>query len=77
MAVKGERDYHYGGTPQAVLDVDVICSNLMMASASLREYYVSSVGSDDHAGTENIMKAKAESPPAARALLLCAVQHRR
>ena len=52
----GERDYHYGAVPQALLAFRFIFGKAAMLDLTAREYYVSGVGSDDSHGTERIFR---------------------
>jgi Domain of unknown function (DUF3943) len=52
----GERDYHYGATPQALLDANLIFSQRANLDIAAREYYVSSVASPESRGFENITR---------------------
>jgi len=51
----GERNYHYGTTPQALLASRLIIADRLMLEATGREYYVSNVGATENA-TENIAR---------------------
>lgn len=55
----GERDYHYGATPQGVLDLRLIFGNKVMLNLTGQEYYVSGVGSTESRGSENIARGTA------------------
>ncbi len=55
----GERDYHYGATPQGVLDLRLILGNKVMLNLTGQEYYVSGVGSTESRGSENIARGTA------------------
>ncbi|MBU6482575.1 MAG: DUF3943 domain-containing protein [Nitrospirae bacterium] len=55
----GERDYHYGATPQGVLDLRLILGDMAMLNVSAHEYYVSGLGSTEHRGSENIARGTA------------------
>jgi hypothetical protein len=52
-----DRDYHYGGIPQAVLDWRLVFGDVVMVESALREYLVIGVGSDEGYGSENILQA--------------------
>ena len=54
-AGSGERDYHYGLTPQALLALRFIFGDIAMFEATGREYYVSSLAGTEK-GRENIMR---------------------
>ena len=53
---KGERDYHYGITPQGLVALRVIFGERAMIDLTAREYYISGTGSDDKLGTETIFR---------------------
>jgi len=50
----GDRDYHYGVTPQALAAVRLIFGRFAMLDATERYYYVSGTGSDNPGGNESI-----------------------
>jgi Domain of unknown function (DUF3943) len=52
----GERDYHYGATPQAMLELRLILGDRAMFNMTAQEYYVSGVGSTENRGSENIAR---------------------
>lgn len=52
----GERDYHFGAAPQALLAFRFIFGEAAMFDLTGREYYVSGVGSDDRHGSERIFR---------------------
>jgi hypothetical protein len=54
----GERDYHYGLTPQGLLSLRVIFGDRAMVDFTGREYYVSDVLSQEQGGWENILRAE-------------------
>jgi hypothetical protein len=54
----GDRDYHYGATPQALLALRLIFGDRVMLDTTAREYYVSNVGATENA-TENIARMDA------------------
>jgi hypothetical protein len=56
---KGERDYHYGITPQGLIALRAIYAKKAMLDLTVRDYYISGTGSDDHHGTEQIFRANA------------------
>ncbi|MDB6127001.1 MAG: hypothetical protein JWM35_897, partial [Verrucomicrobia bacterium] len=56
---KGERDYHYGITPQGLVALRLIFGERAMLDLTAREYYISGTGSDDHRGTETIFRGNA------------------
>ncbi|MDO8356091.1 MAG: hypothetical protein Q7U76_06855 [Nitrospirota bacterium] len=47
----GERDYHYGATPQGLLELRLIMGDRAMVNMTLHEYYVSGVGSTENRGS--------------------------
>jgi hypothetical protein len=55
----GDRDYHYGASPQALLALRLIFGDRAMADMTGREYYVSGVLSPEPHGTENILRGDA------------------
>ena len=55
----GERDYHYGATPQALLALRLIFGERSMVDVNLRDYYVSRVASTEARGWENIARGEA------------------
>jgi hypothetical protein len=55
----GERDYHYGATPQGLFDLRLILSDRAMLNMAAREYYVSGVGSTENRGSETIARGEA------------------
>lgn len=55
----GERDYHYGATPQGALDLRLILGDIVMLNMTAHEYYVSNVGSAGPGGRENIARGTA------------------
>ena len=54
----GERNYHYGATPQGLLALRLILADRIMLDTTAREYYVSNVGATENA-TENISRIDA------------------
>jgi uncharacterized protein DUF3943 len=56
---EGERDYHYGATPQALLSMKLIFGTRTSFELTGREYYVSSVASPEARGFENIIRGDA------------------
>jgi Domain of unknown function (DUF3943) len=54
----GERDYHYGLTPQGLLSLRLIFGDRAMIDLTGREYYVSDVLSPERNGWENIMRGE-------------------
>jgi len=55
----GERDFHFGITPEAVVSLRAIYGDRAMLDVSGREYYVSGLLSDDTSGAEQIFHATA------------------
>ena len=55
----GQRDYHYGATPQGLFALRTIFGRRAMLDLTAREYYVSGTGSDDKRGSEQIFRADA------------------
>jgi len=55
----GERDYHYGATPQTALELRLILGDMAMFNVTAHEYYVSGLGSTEHRGSENIARGTA------------------
>jgi Domain of unknown function (DUF3943) len=54
---QGNRDYHYGVSPQGLLDLRLIIGSAAMFDATGRGYYVSDLGATKPAGTETIGRA--------------------
>jgi len=55
----GERDYHYGATPQGLLELRLILGDRAMLNVTAQDYYVSGLGSTEHRGSENIARGTA------------------
>ncbi len=55
-AGSGERDYHYGATPQGLLELRLVLDDRDMLIVTGHEYYVSGVGSTEDRGSENIAR---------------------
>ncbi len=55
----GDRDYHYGASPQALLALRLILGDRAMFDVTGREYYVTGILSPEPQGRENIMRADA------------------
>jgi len=53
----GQRDYHYGVTPQAVLALRMIFGDRVSIDGTAREYYVSRFGATESTGSEDIFRA--------------------
>jgi hypothetical protein len=52
----GERDYHYGATPQVLLALRLIFGDSANLDLMTRSYYVSEVASTEHRGSERIFR---------------------
>jgi hypothetical protein len=59
IAGTGERDYHYGLTPQGLLALRMIFSDNAGIELNLRDYHVTNYGADDTPGEENIARGDA------------------
>ena len=57
QAGDGQRDYHYGLTPQAVLALRLIFGDRVSIDASARDYFVSKIAASESTGSENIGRA--------------------
>jgi TolB-like protein len=55
----GQRDYHYGLTPQGLLALRLILGDRVTFDVTGREFYVSGVASTESRGSENIFRADA------------------
>ena len=55
----GDRDYHYGTTPQALLALSLIFGDRVMIDLTGREYYVTGLESPEPHAWENILRADA------------------
>ena len=57
----GDRDYHYGIAPQALVSMRLIYADRASLDLSAREYFVSEVASDPagRGGNDTIMRAEA------------------
>jgi len=55
----GQRDYHYGLTPQGLLALRLILGDRVTLDVTGREFYVSGVGSTESRGSETIFRADA------------------
>jgi len=53
----GQRDYHYGMTPQALLALRLIIGDRVSIDTSVRDYYVSRFAASESTGSENIGQA--------------------
>jgi hypothetical protein len=56
--ISGERDYHYGVTPQGLLALRLLFGDRAALELDGRGYYVSGTGSDDATGSETIVRVK-------------------
>jgi hypothetical protein len=54
----GDRDYHYGASPQALLALRLIMGERALLDFTGREYYVTGVLSPEPHGRENIVRAE-------------------
>lgn len=52
----GQRDYHYGITPQALAALRVSFGGRVLLDTSFREYYISKVGATESTGSERISR---------------------
>ena len=52
----GERDYHYGATPQALVALRLIFGESANLDFMARSYYVSDVASTENRGSERIFR---------------------
>ncbi|MCX7171631.1 MAG: DUF3943 domain-containing protein [Proteobacteria bacterium] len=55
----GERDYHYGATPQALLALRLMFGETANVDLTARKYYVSDVASTEDNGSERIFRGDA------------------
>jgi hypothetical protein len=55
----GDRDYHYGLTPQALISLRLILGDRAMLDVTGREYYVTGLLSPEQDGRENILRGDA------------------
>lgn len=51
---EGQRNYHYGMTPQAALALRLIVSDRVFVDATGRDFYISRVAASESTGSENI-----------------------
>ncbi len=54
---EGQRDYHYGITPEGLIAARLIFGTRVSLDSSVRDYYVSRLGASESTGTENILRA--------------------
>ena len=50
----GQRDYHYGLTPQALINARLLLGNRVSLDTTARTYYISKVAATESTGTEDI-----------------------
>ena len=55
----GERDYHYGATPQALLSLRLIFGETANLDLTARSYFVSDIASTENRGSERIFRGDA------------------
>ena len=65
----GERDYHYGTTPQGLLALRLIFGDMAMLDVTAREYYVSGVGSTEIGDRRTSSAGRRRSPCACMAAM--------
>ena len=58
---QGERDYHYGLTPQGLIALRMILGETAAFDLTGRDYYVSRVAATEHRGSENILRGEASA----------------
>ena len=58
---QGERDYHYGLTPQALIAMRMIFGERAALDLVGRDYFVSSLASTEQRGSENILRGEASA----------------
>src|SRR5581483_3848247 len=54
---EGQRDYHYGFTPQGLVAARLIFGDRFAIDSTVRDYYVSRLGASESTGDENILRA--------------------
>lgn len=54
----GQRDYHYGITPQQLVTLRLIFGDRVSLDTTVRDYYISHVAATESTGTENIVRAE-------------------
>jgi hypothetical protein len=59
VRITGDRDYHYGATPQGLLALRLIFGDRAMIELTGREYYVTGVLSPEPQAWENIVRGEA------------------
>jgi len=57
MLGDGQRDYHYGLTPQGEIQLRLILGNRVSLDTTFREYYISRVAATESTGAEDISRA--------------------
>jgi len=55
---EGQRDYHYGITPQGLIAARLIFGDRFAIDSTLRDYYVSRLAATESTGDENILRAE-------------------
>jgi hypothetical protein len=58
---QGERDYHYGLTPQSLIALRMIFGERAALDLTGRDYFVSRVASTESRGSENILRGEASA----------------
>ncbi|MCE9582229.1 MAG: DUF3943 domain-containing protein [Planctomycetes bacterium] len=58
IAPRGERDYHYGVSPEAVLSFRLILDDKVRVDLLCRDYMITGVGSEDGHGAENVARVQ-------------------
>jgi hypothetical protein len=58
---QGERDYHYGLTPQSLIALRMIFGERAAVDLAGRDYFVSRVASTESRGSENILRGEASA----------------
>jgi len=53
----GQRDYHYGMTPQGEIQLRLILGDRVSLDSTFREYYISRVAATESTGSEDISRA--------------------
>ena len=57
MLGDGQRDYHYGMTPQGEIQLRLILGDRVSLDSTFREYYISRVAATESTGSEDISRA--------------------
>ena len=55
---QSDRDYHYGATPQAMLDARCILGDLVMLQLTGHDFQIGGAGYNQNGGTENILQVE-------------------